>query len=47
MMATTIEKHLAEQAPAFKRVDSRGRTVQLSDYRDKLNLVIVFNRGFG
>jgi peroxiredoxin len=33
-------------APDFEMTDSEGRTVRLSDYRDKKNVVLVFNRGF-
>jgi len=42
-----IPKNNADIAPDFDRLDSQGRTIKLSDYRDKLNLVLVFNRGFG
>jgi peroxiredoxin len=37
----------AKLAPDFQATDSEGRTVRLSDYRDKKNVVLVFNRGFG
>jgi peroxiredoxin len=33
-------------APDFAAVDSEGKTVRLSDYRGKKNVVLVFNRGF-
>jgi len=33
-------------APDFSAVDSEGRTVQLSSYRGKKKVVLVFNRGF-
>jgi peroxiredoxin len=33
-------------APDFTAVDSEVRTVRLSDYRGKKNVVLVFNRGF-
>ena len=33
-------------APDFTATDSEGRTVRLSDYRGKKNVVLVFNRGF-
>lgn len=33
-------------APDFTAVDSEGRKVRLSDYRDKKHVVLVFNRGF-
>jgi peroxiredoxin len=43
----TIIKSQATVAPEFKATDSEGRTVQLSDYRGKKHVVLVFNRGFG
>ncbi len=30
----------------FELTDTTGRTVRLSDYRGKSNVVLVFNRGF-
>ena len=33
-------------APDFELKDYTGRTVRLSDYRGKTNVVLVFNRGF-
>ncbi len=33
-------------APDFTATDSEGRTVHLSSYRGKKNVVLVFNRGF-
>ncbi len=33
-------------APDFTLVDFTGRSVTLSDYRKKSNLLLVFNRGF-
>jgi peroxiredoxin len=32
-------------APDFTLTDIQGRTVRLSDYRGKANIVLVFNRG--
>jgi peroxiredoxin len=33
-------------APDFSLADYRGRTVQLSGFRGKAAVVLVFNRGF-
>ncbi len=33
-------------APDFELVDFTGRSVRLSDYRGKTNVLLVFNRGF-
>ena len=41
-----IDKEKASIAPEFSVSDSEGRTVRLSDYRGKKNVVLVFNRGF-
>jgi peroxiredoxin len=38
---------VANLAPDFTATDSEGKTVRLSDYRGKKNVVLVFNRGFG
>lgn len=35
-----------EIAPDFELVDVAGKTIRLSDYRGKKNVVLVFNRGF-
>jgi cytochrome oxidase Cu insertion factor (SCO1/SenC/PrrC family) len=32
-------------APDFTLTDIQGRTVHLTDYRGKANVVLVFNRG--
>jgi peroxiredoxin len=37
---------LAAPAPDFTATDSEGKTVRLSDYQGKSNVVLVFNRGF-
>ena len=34
------------QAPDFILVDFQGRQVQLAGFRDRKNVVLVFNRGF-
>jgi peroxiredoxin len=34
-------------APNFTLQDYQGQTVQLSDFRGKQNVLLVFNRGFG
>jgi peroxiredoxin len=41
-----IDKRQANIAPEFSASDSEGRTVRLSDYRGKKNVMLVFNRGF-
>jgi peroxiredoxin Q/BCP len=33
-------------APDFSLVDMAGKTVRLSDFRGKTNVLLVFNRGF-
>jgi peroxiredoxin len=33
-------------APDFSLEDIQGNTVKLSDYREKSNILLVFNRGF-
>ncbi len=33
-------------APGFKLADFTGQPVQLSDYRGKQHVLLVFNRGF-
>lgn len=37
---------LNKQAPDFTLEDFAGNQVSLSDYRDKKNVLLVFNRGF-
>lgn len=46
-MLDLIEKSKSEQAPAFDGVDSEGRTIKLSNYKSKSNVVLALNRGFG
>jgi peroxiredoxin len=33
-------------APNFNLIDFQGKHVQLSDFRNKAHVVLVFNRGF-
>jgi peroxiredoxin len=33
-------------APDFELADYTGKTVRLSDFRGKSNVLLVFNRGF-
>jgi peroxiredoxin len=33
-------------APEFSLVDFQGKTVRLSEFRAKSNVLLVFNRGF-
>jgi len=33
-------------APDFTLADYQGNSVSLSDYKDKQNVLLVFNRGF-
>jgi peroxiredoxin len=33
-------------APDFTLEDYHGRSVRLSDFRDRANVLLVFNRGF-
>ena len=41
-----IDRKKAVMAPNFSVNDSEGRKVQLSDYKGKKNIMLVFNRGF-
>ncbi len=41
-----INRQQAKMAPDFTAKDSAGRTVRLSDFRDKKIIMLVFNRGF-
>lgn len=38
--------HTDTAAPDFKLDDFNGKTVRLSDFRGRKNVVLVFNRGF-
>jgi len=37
---------LHQNAPEFNLPDFSGNSVSLSDYRDRKNVLLVFNRGF-
>ena len=41
-----IDVNQTAPAPDFTATDSGGKTIRLSDYRGKNNVVLVFNRGF-
>ena len=44
--ATMPRVSLDQTAPEFSLPDFTGRTVSLSDYRGRKNVLLVFNRGF-
>jgi peroxiredoxin len=37
---------VGQVAPDFELTDVQGRTVRLSDYKRKKNVILVFTRGF-
>ncbi len=37
---------LNTQAPEFTLLDFNGNSVSLSDFNDRKNVLVVFNRGF-
>jgi peroxiredoxin len=41
-----IDKKQAAVAPDFSTTDSEGNPVRLSDYKNRKNVMLVFNRGF-
>jgi peroxiredoxin len=41
-----ISREKASLAPDFRVDDSEGHPISLSDYREKQNVLLVFNRGF-
>ena len=41
-----IDNNQTPSAPDFTATDSEGKVIQLSDYKGKKNVVLVFNRGF-
>ena len=38
--------HLDQSAPDFTLTDANGQKVSLSDFKNKRNVLLVFNRGF-
>jgi peroxiredoxin len=40
------EIKLNQPAPDFEMSDFRGKTIRLSDFKGKMNVLLVFNRGF-
>jgi len=45
-MLELIDSKKAVPANDFTVIDSANRSIKLSDYRDKKNVVLVFNRVF-
>jgi peroxiredoxin len=41
-----IDRKKALMAPDFSANDSEGHKIQLSGYKGKKNVMLVFNRGF-
>jgi peroxiredoxin len=41
-----IDRQKALLAPDFSVTDSEDHNIRLSDYKDKKNVMLVFNRGF-
>jgi len=41
-----MDRQKATLAPDFTGTDAEERTIRLSDYKGKKNIVLVFNRGF-
>ncbi len=41
-----IDRTKASPAPDFTADDADGNSIQLSSYRGKKNVLLVFNRGF-
>jgi peroxiredoxin len=42
----TNRVQIDQPAPDFSLKDADGQKIKLSDFRDKSNLLLVFNRGF-
>jgi len=40
-----VEKQITV-APEFSATDTEGHQIKLSEYQDKKNVMLVFNRGF-
>ena len=38
--------NLNTQAPNFTLVDYEGKSISLTDFQEKQNVLLVFNRGF-
>jgi len=45
-MEKKTKPDISVPAPDFAINDSNGKTITLSDYRNKKHIVLVFNRGF-
>jgi peroxiredoxin len=41
-----IDENEAPFGPNFSAIDSEGKSIQLSDFKGKKKVVLVFNRGF-
>jgi peroxiredoxin len=41
-----IDANQVASAPDFSAIDSEGKSIHLSDYKGKKNVLLVFNRGF-
>jgi peroxiredoxin len=42
----TNRVQIDQPAPDFSLKDADGRQIKLSDFKDKSNVLLVFNRGF-
>jgi peroxiredoxin len=42
----TKRVQIDQPAPEFSLRDADGQQIKLSDFKDKSNLLLVFNRGF-
>jgi len=41
-----MKRDINSEAPDFSASDHKGRTVTLSQFKEKKNVLLVFNRGF-